>query len=208
MMSEFAGFILAGGASSRMGRDKARLRLDGATFVARIAAALHAITPEVKIVSARPDSADLRLAVVPDLFLGCGALGGLHAALTDCRAIWAAVVSCDLPFVNGDLLLRLVSLATSEFDAVAPVQPDGRLQPLCALYRAQVCLACAEQLLAAGERRPRVLLQQVRTRLVTPVELNDLPDADLLWLNINTPADFARAQEISEQRMESRALKH
>src|SRR5205085_11384931 len=87
-MFEIEGFILAGGASSRMGRDKARLRLGGATFVARIAGALHTITPQVRLVSARPDSAELNLPVVPDLFRECGALGGLHAALKVCRASW------------------------------------------------------------------------------------------------------------------------
>src|SRR5947209_4498950 len=203
-MSEFEGFILAGGASSRMGRDKARLQLGDKTFVAHIAEELHAITPRVSVVSARPDSADMKLPVVPDIFLACGALGGLHAALASCRAVWAIVISCDLPFVTGDLLARLATFIAPELDAIAPVQRDGRVQPLCAIYRTDVCLARAEQLLAAGERRPRVLLQQVRTRFVAPDELNDLPNNDLWWLNINTPADFARAQEIIEQRLESR----
>jgi len=207
-MFEIEGFILAGGASSRMGRDKARLRLDGATFVERIAQALSAIAPCVSLVSARPDSADLNLPVVPDVFRSCGALGGLHAALKACRAPWAAVVSCDLPFVTGALLLRLATFTALDCDAVAPVQRDGRVQPLCALYRSTVCFARAEQLLADGELRPRVLLQQVRTRFVVPDELNDLPNDDLLFLNINTPADFAQAQEIIEQRSESKPLSH
>ena len=179
-----------------MGRDKARLRLGGQTFVARIAAALHAITPQVSVVSARDTCAELNLPVVPDVFRDCGALGGLHAALKACRASWAAVVSCDLPFLTGALLSRLAPLATPAHDAVAPRQADGRVQPLCALYRPAVCLARAEELLRAGELRPRVLLQQVRTRLVLPVELDDLPNSDLLLMNVNTPADFARAQEL------------
>ena len=207
-MFEIEGFILAGGASSRMGRDKARLRLGGATFVARIAEALHTITPQVRLVSARPDSAELNLPIVPDLFRECGALGGLHAALKVCRASWAAVVSCDLPFVTGDLLNRLATLAAPEHEAVAPLQADGRVQPLCALYSRTACLARAEELLQAGELRPRVLLQQVRTRFVLPAELDDLSNSDLLFLNINTPADFARAQEIIKQRLESRSLIH
>jgi molybdopterin-guanine dinucleotide biosynthesis protein A len=198
-MFEFEGFILAGGASSRMGQNKARLRLGGQTFVARVAAALHVIAPQVSVVSVRPDSAGSNLPVVPDVFRDCGALGGLHAALKACRASWAAVVSCDLPFVTGELLSRLATRATPAHDAVAPRQTDGRVQPLCALYRPAVCLARAEELLRAGELRPRVLLQHVRTRLVLPVELDDLPNSDLLLMNVNTPDDFARAQEIIER---------
>ena len=87
------GFILAGGASSRMGRDKARLRLGAETFVARIARALAAIASEVSVVSARADAAEFGLPVVADIYSGRGALGGLHAALVACRAPWTAVVS-------------------------------------------------------------------------------------------------------------------
>ncbi len=193
-MFEIEGFILAGGKSSRMGQDKARLRLGDETFVARIAHALGAITAQVSLVSARPDSAGLSLPVVPDLFPDCGALGGLHAALAACCAPWAAVVSCDLPFVTRALWQRLATLRAHEFDVVAPVQADGRAQPLCALYAPAACLARSEQMLRTGELRPRRLLQQVRTRWVAPAELIDLTDAELLFMNINTPADYNAAR--------------
>ncbi len=197
-MFEIEGFILAGGASSRMGQDKARMRLGGETFIARSAQALGAITPHVSLVSARADSAELGLPVVADIFPQCGALGGLHAALAACRAPWAAIVSCDLPFVTGELWQLLATLRTAGCDAVAPVQVDGRAQPLCALYTRAPCLSHAEQLLHAGELRPRVLLKQVRTRWVAPAELADLADAELLLLNVNTPADYEAARRKAE----------
>lgn len=193
-MAEIEGFILAGGASSRMGRDKARLRLHGETFVARSAYALGAITAQVSIVSARTDSAELGLPVVPDQFAQCGALGGLHAALAACRAPWAAVVSCDLPFVTGALWRRLAALRTHVCAAVAPMQADGRAQPLCALYAPRACLPQVEQMLRTGELRPRLLLQAVSTRWVAPDELADLPAATQFFMNINTPADYAAAR--------------
>jgi molybdopterin-guanine dinucleotide biosynthesis protein A len=200
-MPDVEGFILAGGASSRMGRDKARLYLGGHTFVERIAGSLHSIATQVSIVSARPESRELNLPVVVDIHRDCGALGGLHAALLACRATWAAVVSCDLPFVTGELFSRLASFRrASEFDAIAPVQPDGRAQPLCALYARDACLEHAERLLRANERRPRVMLQQARTRWVVPSELADLKDAELFFRNINTPEDYEQARE-KEERM-------
>ena len=176
-MFECEGFILAGGASSRMGRDKARLQLGAETFVARIAHALQAITSRVHIVSARAEAEWFGLPVVADIYRDCGALGGLHAALTHCRAPWAAVVSCDLPFASGALWQRLASFTGPECDAVVPFQTDGRAQPLCALYA-----------------RPRVLLSEVRSRRVEPAELADLAQADLLFLNVNTPADYEEAK--------------
>ena len=123
-----------------MGTDKARLLLGGQTFIERINRALGLITPDISLVSARPEQYDLSLPVVADNYRDCGALGGLHAALRACRAPWAAIVSCDLPFVTGELFRRLGEFRNEETDAVAPLQPDGRPQPLCALYSPARCL--------------------------------------------------------------------
>jgi molybdopterin-guanine dinucleotide biosynthesis protein A len=190
-MPEIEGFILVGGKSSRMGRDKARLRLGGQSFVEKIAGALAAITNRVRVVGAR-ETGDAR-EVVPDVYGEWGALGGLHAALAACESEWAVIVACDLPFVTGELFMRLAGWREN-FEAVVPVQADGRLQPLCALYRKRACLRHAEELLAAGERRPRVLLEGVRTRRIMPDEIADLSEAELFFTNVNTPSDYARAQ--------------
>lgn len=193
-MLEVEGFILVGGASSRMGTDKARLKLGGQEFVERIAAALRNITELVSLVGSKGAGAAWNLPNVPDVYPGWGALGGLHAALSAARAPWAAVVACDLPFVSGELFARLAALREG-FEAVVPIQPDGRHQPLCALYRTEPCLAHAQSLIAGGERRPRALLRLARTRFVEPAELADLADAGELFSNINTPEDYARARE-------------
>jgi molybdopterin-guanine dinucleotide biosynthesis protein A len=193
-MLEIEGFILAGGASSRMGADKAALRLGGRSFVERIAGALSAISLTIRLVGARDETSGGAFPVVADVYPGWGALGGLHGALAACRAPWAAVVACDLPFVSGELFMRLASLREN-FDAVVPVQTDGRPQPLCALYRRETCAALAARLIASGERRPRRLLKEIETRWVVPPELSDLAYAELFFTNVNTPDDFAQAEE-------------
>jgi molybdopterin-guanine dinucleotide biosynthesis protein A len=190
---EIEGFILAGGASSRMGEDKSRLSLGGRTFVEAAAGALRAVAARVCVVSSRAGAGSHGLPVVEDLRAGVGALGGLHAALTSCGAEWAAVVACDLPFVTGGLLARLASARSDETDAVVPVQGDGRLQPLCALYRARVCLERVEEMIRAGELRPRLLSSRVRARLVAFEELRDLAGSESFFVNVNTPEDYARA---------------
>ncbi|MCA1630958.1 MAG: molybdenum cofactor guanylyltransferase [Acidobacteria bacterium] len=195
-MIEIEGFILAGGESSRMGADKAGLALGGETLVARVSRALATVARRVSVVSSREGHEGFSLPVVPDVHAGAGALGGLHAALAACRAPWALVVSCDLPFVTPELFARLASLARDDPEAVAPVQRDGRPQPLCALYAARACLAAAERLLAGGELRPRVLLRQVRTRWVSPEELSDLTRAEHFFTNVNTPAEYERAKAV------------
>jgi molybdopterin-guanine dinucleotide biosynthesis protein A len=57
--------------------------------------------------------------------------------------------------------------------------------------------------LQEGERRPRVLLQQVRTRWVAPTELIDLRDAELFFMNVNTPEDYRRARECAGEKVET-----
>lgn len=192
-MPEIEGFILVGGKSSRMGSDKAQLRLGGQNFVEKIADALAFITERIRLVGVKAEGAQGKWAVVPDVYGQWGALGGLHAALAACGSEWAAIVACDLPFVTGELFVRLASLREN-FEAVVPVQVDNRLQPLCALYHAKACLQHAEELITAGERRPRVLLERVRSRRVAEDDLGDLAGAELFFTNVNTPLDYARAQ--------------
>src|SRR5262245_52725277 len=116
-MLDVEGFILVGGQSRRMGTDKSRLRLGETTFVDRLATQLRALTHQISLVGSGPD--DVKLPAIPDVHQRWGALGGIHAALTACRAEWAAILACDLPFVTGDLWRRLTTLR-QQADAVVP----------------------------------------------------------------------------------------
>jgi molybdopterin-guanine dinucleotide biosynthesis protein A len=197
-MDLIEGFILIGGESRRMGADKSGLMLDGETFVERIARELSALTPSVTLVgnnsSAIQINAPINPARIPDVYPRWGALGGLHASLSACSGTWALIVACDFPFATGELFLRLASLR-EHFEAVAPIQRDLIPQPLCALYRVEACLGRAEHLIKSGERKPIALLQSVRTRWVSFSELADLRGAPHFFDNINTPEDYAQANE-------------
>lgn len=182
-------FILTGGASSRMGTDKSQLLLEDQTFVERIAATLLTVTDSVRLVGGQENS---RLAAVADVYPQWGALGGLQAALSACRSEWAIVVACDLPFVTSDLFQRLASLRATH-DAVVPVQPDGRPQPLAAIYRTNPCVQRATDLIEAGRRRPLDLLETVNTRWVEFAEIANLAQAERFFVNINTPDDYYEA---------------
>ena len=179
-------FILAGGASSRMGTDKSQLLLENQTFVERIGATLLTVTDTIRLVGG---SDNFKLPVVADVYPQWGALGGLHAALSACRREWAIVVACDLPFVTPELFRTLASLS-AEHDALVPIQPDGRPQPLAALYRTDPCAERATELIEADRRRPLDLLQSVRTRWVEFAEISNLAQAERFFVNINTPNDY------------------
>ena len=177
-----------------MGTDKAALRLGGLTFVERIAGALRAVTSEISLVSSRHVEGPWGLPVIHDLRENCGAMGGLHAALTAATADLSIVVSCDLPFVTGPLFERLITLGGAEHDAVAPIQEDGRPQPLCAIYRTEPCRRIADELLHAGELRSRELPARARARWVAYAELIDLAGSPFFFMNVNTPEEFVHAQ--------------
>ena len=195
-MDSIAGFILTGGQSRRMGADKSRLMLQGQSFVERIAGELSATTSSVTVVgnNRAVTQPGISLPTVSDVYSEWGALGGVHAALSACSAVWALIVACDFPFVTRELFARLTSFREG-FDAVAPIQSDRIPQPLCALYRVEPCLGWAEQLIKSGERKPIALLQSVATRWVSFADLSSLEGADSFFDNINTPEDYARVSE-------------
>jgi molybdenum cofactor guanylyltransferase len=192
-MFDVEGFILVGGASSRMGTDKAQLVFDGLSSIERIAAELSSVASSVNLVGSRHHYRHLSLKNVPDIHPGWGALGGIHAALAACERDWALVVACDLPFVTKEFFERLKGFRGQQVDAVVPIQADGRPQPLCALYRRNTCLVETEKLIEMDEHTPRALLRSVKTHWLEFAELRDLPGANNFFLNINTPADFEEA---------------
>ena len=201
-MFDVQGFILVGGASRRMGQDKAQLRLGPETMLERIISRLSPVTSSVTLVGSPQAYVGHSLPTVPDVYEKWGALGGIHAALSAAKTDWIIVVACDLPFVTGDLFERLRSFADhspyKSIDSIVPLQPDGRPQPVCALYRRETCLPEIERLVSAGEHTPRALLANVRTRYVQFPELGDLPGAENFFLNLNTPEDFERAKRLAE----------
>lgn len=203
-MNEIEGFILAGGASSRMGNDKAFLRLGGKTFIERAAAALQSISQRQYVIGdVLPD--DLFLPVLPDFYqIGetekRASIIGLHSALTYSKTNWTAVLACDLPFVTNELIKRLAALGEvnnpNNSAAIAPLQPDGRIQPLCAFYKREICLPIIEKMLAAGNFRLQEIFTQVNSRLINFSEIADLQNAENFFFNVNTPEDFHRANDI------------
>ena len=187
-MDDIEAFILAGGASSRMGTDKSQLRLDGQTFMERIASTLQMLTDSVTVVG----RTTLNFPSVADIYPQWGALGGLHAAFAACKREWAIVVACDLPFVTAELFSHLAGLRV-DHDAIVPIQADERPQPLAALYRVNSCLQHATELIETGRRRPLDLLEAVKTHWVKFDEIRNLAQSEMFFVNINTPEDYHEA---------------
>ncbi len=195
MVAGLSGAILAGGKSRRMGRDKSRLALGGETLVARTSRVIGALSDDVLIVTNTPeDYSELGTRLVRDAIPGGGALSGIHAALLAARHALVLVVACDMPFLNPDLLRYLAGLAAG-YDVVVP-RWRGESEPLHAIY-ARSCLPAIEPLLEQGGGRIVELYARVRTRHVEPEEIACFDPEGLSFFNVNSPEDWARAQELA-----------
>jgi molybdopterin-guanine dinucleotide biosynthesis protein A len=191
MVGSVSGVILAGGASRRMGRDKAFLKLAGRPLVAHVAEKLRLVCQELVVVA--NDTA--RYApfgdrCVPDAYPGVGTLGGIHAGLLAARHELVLVVGCDMPFLKPALLTWFVE-AAGESDLVVVRHRQG-VEPLHAVYR-KACLPAIEDTIRRGERCAFAFYDQIRVRYVVPSEIAAL-DPDLeSFRNLNTPADWHAA---------------
>jgi molybdopterin-guanine dinucleotide biosynthesis protein A len=195
------GIILAGGASQRMGRNKAFLELGGRALIEIVIERMTRVCAEVLVVAgnARP-YAGLGVPVVEDRFRGVGVLGGLHAGIEAAIHELTIAVGCDMPFLNPDLLRAFASWATG-FD-VAVLRQGENVEPLHAAYR-RTCIPAIETAIHANRRRIISFFPHVRVRYVKPEDALSF-DPDLRsFRNVNTPADWEAAVEWERSRLDS-----
>jgi molybdenum cofactor guanylyltransferase len=196
----FSGFILIGGKSSRMGEDKFSLVLDGKTFLDITVETLQQARIEQVMVVVRSERSAVAgdLSLIKDIFTNRGALSGIHSALTHSKSDWTIILACDYPFVTANLIKFLIKTAESEkdFDAFAPIQKDGKIQPLCAVYRTATCRQILSEMLENSDEKYSVrdFLNRTTTRYIEFSEIADLPNSENFFFNVNTPEDFEKAK--------------
>ncbi len=190
-MAHVEGAILAGGASRRMGRDKATVEFEGEPMISRVAEALAACLERVRVVL-RPGSASpIDLPRIDDRLDVRAPVSGLHAALSACKTTAVLVTPCDAPEIEPRLLLALLALTPTRdnIDAIVPLGADGH-EPLLAVYRPSA-LPVLERRVEAGKLSLRGLLEDIRVRSV-PIESLRPFDPDLRsFRNRNRPEDVA-----------------
>jgi molybdopterin-guanine dinucleotide biosynthesis protein A len=202
-------FILVGGRSSRLGRDKALERVGGKTLAERALDAVRGSRVADKIYFAGRDDPGFAIEArrldalfVFDLVEGRGPLGGLYTALTNASTAWVFVLACDLPFVTPQTIRTLSRFVSDENGVVVPEQPDGRLQPLCGFYKVAVAKPVVEEIVG----RPRVppamhsVVAMLKPRVVKPEEFapSDAWTA-AYFANVNTMAELEDAREIERK---------
>ena len=197
---EVGGFILAGGESSRMGRDKALLELEGVALIVRTARLVESATERCTIVGDEVRLEGLELFVIEDEFSGAGPLGGIATALHASGTEWNLIVACDLPYLTGEWLEFLIERAMrSDADAVLPMNERGA-EPLCAVYRKRA-EAAIRAALDRGVRKVTDGLADVRIEFIEPREWKGFDSGGLLFKNMNSPADYEEAKSRLDGRL-------
>lgn len=188
--------IVAGGGSTRLGRDKRELRLwgdAGPTLLENTVGLAAQVCAEVIVVLNDPERwGHLPARLVGDAYPGAGPLGGLASGLAHAAHPYALALACDMPWLDQGALAAMVAWPRP-YDALAPQLEGGprnrlRAEPLHAIYRAAL-LPRAHELLASGERAMHALLRGSGTILVLPQQLG-LADGSRAFRSINTPEDL------------------
>lgn len=183
----WTGVVLAGGQSSRMGRDKALIEVDGMTLLERSIDLLRPHCREVLVMADPSRYEPLHAQVIPDDAPGNGPLGAIVTALRKARYGRLVVVACDLPHLSDRLIIRLKDLLDHGDDAVVP-RHEGHVEPLAATYHRHA-LEPFERCLRHGNLRMTDALACIRTHYFDVTPGRDGWSADL-FRNLNSPADL------------------
>lgn len=184
------GIILSGGRSTRMGENKAFVRVDGERLIDRNVRLFKSVFREVIIITAAPlDYLDQAAAIATDIYPGKGALGGIYTGIFYASEEHAFVAACDMPFLNRDFLEYMVSRAAGH-DIVVPAPPDG-LQPLHAVYSRR-CLPAIKGMIERNRLKITGFYPGHRILTINPEVIRTFDPQGRMFMNVNTPEDLRK----------------
>ncbi|OLB40600.1 MAG: hypothetical protein AUH11_01445 [Acidobacteria bacterium 13_2_20CM_57_17] len=200
--AEVAGYILAGGGSTRFGRDKALVEVGGTPMLERMVELVRGVTKQVKLVAAPGKYSAFGVETIEDQWPGEGPLGGIIMALEDAakspgNGEWNLIVSCDMPFLTREWLGFVCERATkSKAQVVLPHSASGP-EPLCACWQT----AAASKLRSGFERGVRKVTEGIallRAEVLDEADWKRFDDEGRLFWNMNTAADYEEARRVLE----------
>lgn len=208
---DLAGFVLAGGRSSRMGVDKALVELDGRPLIAHALGILRGAGLDVAIAGARAQL-DGFARVVADLYPDLGPLGGICSALAATSARWSVFLPVDLPLLPPALISYQLKKAREKDAAVTVASVEGFAQTFPVVID-RATLPYLDQEVAAGRLGCLSALQNAAESLTRPLVVLSVEEAiasgqlvapcgnapDRWFLNLNAPEDLRRAEARPER---------
>ena len=192
--------VLAGGQSTRLGRNKLAEIIGGKTLLQRVVDALSLLNSEIIIVAPRPNSlpeivCNSPSRLIRDIHPGKGTLSGIYTGLAFSHSLYNLVVAADMPFLNVNLVQYMLDIAAG-VDLVAYREGD-RFEPLHAVY-SRNCMTGLEVLLKRSPLRIIEILPFVKIRYLALEEIRRFDPQHLSFFNINTEEDLQKARHIVE----------
>jgi len=193
---EITGIVLAGGRSSRLGKDKGLCAFKGKSLVSYAIDILKPLCGNLMISANHfPEKyAAFGLPVIPDEVKYIGPMGGVYSCLKKSKTQHNLILSCDTPFVNTDVFRHLLTVVEN-FQVVCPAHETFLLEPLSAYYNTNV-LGDMEEAIRKKEYKMMQFFKRIRFKSVN-IDRNLSFFNDYLFLNLNTPGDLKKAEEIS-----------
>ncbi len=190
-MNTFPGVILAGGKSTRMGKEKAFLEVGGKQLIRRVADVMMAVCSDVSVVGGTEEKFSHHgLPWFPDKVPGLGPLGGIETALLRKKSD-IVVAACDLPYLTPDLLRFLLQHHDPHAHPITVVRRGSTVQPLLGVYGIR-CLEHLSLFLRTGKRRVMDFLNECPTTFLS-LDSASSPLPGNVLLNLNTPAEYLSA---------------
>jgi molybdopterin-guanine dinucleotide biosynthesis protein A len=194
------GIILAGGKSSRYGRNKALIEMNGIRLIERVIGVMEPVFEHLIIITNTPQEyAYLQLPTYEDLIKGLGPLGGIFTGLEAISDEVGFFVACDMPFLNSELIRHMVE-TREDFDAVVP-RIDWKIETLHAIY-SKGCLPAIRELIDARNYQVIKFLHKVRVRYVEEEEIRAFDPELKSFFNINRPEELLNATKSKNREIE------
>jgi molybdopterin-guanine dinucleotide biosynthesis protein A len=188
MQNNFTGIILSGGKSTRMGENKALIKIEGIPIIQRIHNLFEKLFKEIIIVTDQKERfSDINAKVYSDIFPNRGVLAGIYTGLFFSNYQYAFCVACDMPFLK-ESVIRFLLRKIGDYDVIVPKTRDG-LQPLHAIY-SKKCLEPIKKIILQNKFKILDLYPIVRVKIILEKEFSDLDPANESFINVNTPEDL------------------
>jgi len=188
--------VLAGGPARRMGRAKPLIPVAGVPLLVRVVRAAREVVDEIVVVTKAAHASAMRkvlpegVTVHTDSRRVQSPLVGFVAGADALGAEYVVFLPCDLPLLSPPLIKALFERSAGH-DAAIPRWPDGRIEPMIAVYLRSPARDAAIEALEAGDRANTDMIRRLLDVVYVPVE--DLRAADPgldSFVNVNTPADL------------------
>jgi molybdopterin-guanine dinucleotide biosynthesis protein A len=198
-----AAYVLAGGGSTRFGRDKALAEINGKAMLVQMCELIvDTVARDVRVIGAGGKYGKFGVTCIEDGWPGQGPLGGIITALLETAKSpagpsWNLILSCDMPFLTEEMLVYCVDRARKSLAEVVVPRSQNGLEPLCACWHASAS-AKLQRAFNEGVRKVTEGMKRLKMEVVDESDWKRFDSAGRLFWNMNTPADYEEARRILE----------